>query len=153
MEAYGLTQEEIARRVGKSRPSITNTLRLLGLPDAVKAQLESGELSAGQARAVLAAQGAGAQVRFAREIVSRGLTKSEAERLAAARRGGTARPRATPPPDIHLRALAEELTRGLGTRVRITRGGRGGTIEIEFYSDAELDRLAERLRGACTGRG
>jgi ParB family chromosome partitioning protein len=153
MEGYALTQEEIAQRVGKSRPTVTNTLRLLGLPDAVKAQLESGELSAGQARAVLAVEGVAAQVRFAREIVGRGLTKSEAERLASARRGGAARPRATPAPDVHLRALAEELTRGLGTRVRVTRGGRGGTIEIEFYSDAELDRLANRLREACAGRG
>src|SRR5881409_1223045 len=86
LDAYGLTQEDIAERVGKSRPAITNTLRLLGLPDAVKAQLESGELTAGHARAVLAIEGATEQVSFAREIVTRRLSKSEAERLAAARR-------------------------------------------------------------------
>ena len=86
LDQHGLTQDELAERVGKSRPAITNTLRLLGLPDAVKAQLESGELTAGHARAVLAIEGMAEQVSFAREIVTRRLSKSEAERLAAARR-------------------------------------------------------------------
>src|SRR5213080_3924326 len=86
IDAHGLTQEKIAARVGKSRPAITNTLRLLGLPDAVKAQLESGELTAGHARAVLAIEGVAEQVSFAREIVTRRLTKSEAERLVTRRR-------------------------------------------------------------------
>src|SRR2546427_3084926 len=86
IDAHGLTQEKIAARVGKSRPVITNTLRLLGLPDAVKAQLESGELTAGHARAVLAIEGVAEQVSFAREIVTRRLTKSEAERLVTRRR-------------------------------------------------------------------
>src|SRR5439155_482929 len=86
IDERGLTQDELAERVGKSRPAITNTLRLLGLPDAVKAQLESGELTAGHARAVLAIEGATEQVSFAREIVTRRLSKSEAERLATARR-------------------------------------------------------------------
>src|SRR5438034_1444105 len=86
IDAHGLTQEKIAARVGKSRPAITNTLRLLGLPDAVKAQLESGELTAGHARAVLAIEGVAEQVSFAREIVTRRLTKSEAERLVNRRR-------------------------------------------------------------------
>ncbi len=86
LDQHGLTQDELAERVGKSRPAITNTLRLLGLPDAVKAQLESGELTAGHARAVLAIEGVTEQVSFAREIVTARLTKSEAERLAAARR-------------------------------------------------------------------
>ena len=86
IDERGLTQDELAERVGKSRPAITNTLRLLGLPDAVKAQLESGELTAGHARAALAIDGATEQVSFAREIVTRRLSKSEAERLAAARR-------------------------------------------------------------------
>src|SRR5881409_797058 len=149
LDQHGLTQDELAERVGKSRPAITNTLRLLGLPDAVKAQLESGELTAGHARAVLAIEGVTEQVSFAREIVTRRLTKSETERLAAARRARQGKqPAAGRPTDVHLRGLAEELTRGLGTRVRITRHPRGGSIEIEFYSDAELDRLIDRLRQA-----
>src|SRR5436853_2349994 len=149
LDQHGLTQDELAERVGKSRPAITNTLRLLGLPDAVKAQLESGELTAGHARAVLAIEGVTEQVSFAREIVTRHLTKSETERLAAARRARQGKqPAAGRPTDVHLRGLAEEFTRGLGTRVRITRHPRGGSIEIEFYSDAELDRLIDRLRQA-----
>src|SRR5881396_211733 len=86
MDVYGLTQEEIAQRVGKSRPAITNTLRLLTLPDAVKALLESAELTAGHARAVLSIEGVTELVTFAREIVASRLSKSEAERVAAARR-------------------------------------------------------------------
>jgi ParB family chromosome partitioning protein len=152
IDAYGLTQEEIASRVGKSRPAITNALRLLGLPDAVKAQLESGELSAAHARAVLSVEGTGARVAFAREIVDRELPKSEAERLASARRPRLAKRRGALPADVFLHGLAEELTRGLGTRVRIARRARGGTIEIEFYSDAELDRLVQRLRVAVSPR-
>lgn len=153
IDAHGFTQEEVAERVGKSRPAITNTLRLLALPDAVKAQLESGELSAGHARAVLSVEGAGAQTAFAHEIVQRRLSKSDAEKLATARRPAAAkrRPREMPG-DLHVRALADELTRSLGTRVRIQRRARGGTIEIEFYSDPELDRLTERLRLASAPR-
>ena len=154
IDQYGLTQEDIAARVGKSRPAITNALRLLGLPDAVKAQLESGELSAGHARAVLGIHGATERAEFAREIATQGLSKNEAERLATARRPRPVK-RTAPATgaDIHLRGLADELTRALGTRVRIERKGRGGSIEIEFYSDAELDRLADRLRPTGTFRG
>jgi len=147
MDAYGLTQEEIAQRVGKSRPAITNTLRLLALPDAVKAQLEGGELSAGHARAVLSLEDAQEQVAFAREVVTRKLSKSTTESLAAARSKRPAKRTATSTAsEVHVRALAEELTRDFGTRVRITSRARGGCIEIEYYSEAELDRLVERLR-------
>jgi ParB family chromosome partitioning protein len=151
IDEHGLTQDEIARRVGKSRPAVTNALRLLSLPDAVKAQLESGELSAGHARAVLSVNGAEAQILFAREIVVGKLSKNEAEGRAAARRTRPAR-RTPAAADLHLRAVADELTRGLGTRVRIAQRARGGTIEIEFYSDAELDRLVGRLRSASAAR-
>ncbi len=153
IDQYGLTQDDIAARVGKSRPAVTNTLRLLNLPDAVKALLESGELTAGHARAVLSIEGASEQVRFAREVAAGGLAKREVETLAAARRSRPSkRPRLAPAGDIHLRALAEELTRGFGTRVRIQPRARGGTIEIEFYSDAERDRLVDRLRSAVAPR-
>ena len=140
--------------MGKSRPAITNALRLLTLPDTVKAQLASGDLSAGHARAVLAVRGDAERVAFAREVVTRGLAKSDAERLAAVRaqRSGKRAPGATAA-DLHLRGLQEELTRGLGTRVRITRRGRGGSIEIEFYSEAELDRLIEHLRASAAATG
>lgn len=152
IDAYGLTQEEIALRVGKSRPAITNALRLLGLPDTVKSQLESGELSAGHARAVLAIEGVSERTQFADEVAARRLSKSEAERLATARRTRPAPRRERSSGDTLIHGLAEELTRSLGTRVRIARRGRGGAIEIEFYSDAELDRLIEVLRTASGAR-
>jgi ParB family chromosome partitioning protein len=152
VDDFGLTQDDVARQVGKSRPAVANALRLLGLPEAVKVRLESGELSAGHARAVLAVEGADAQVRFARDIVERKLSKNDAERVASA--GGRGRPpaRKAPPGDLHLRAVAEELTRGLGTRVRISRRARGGVVEIEFYSDGELDRIVVQLRAAAAPR-
>lgn len=147
IEVYGLTQEEIAQQVGKSRPAVANALRLLALPDTVKAQLEGGELSAGHARTVLSVEGDEARVAFAREITAKKLPKSEAERLARTRRPATATGGRGRDRDPHWRALADDLTRGLGTRVRIVRRGRGGTIEIEFYSDAELERLIAHLQG------
>jgi ParB family chromosome partitioning protein len=153
MDEYDLTQEEVAVRVGKSRPAVGNALRLLGLPEEVKAKLQSGELTAGHARAVLSVSGAEAQVALAREIVERGLPKSEAERVASQQRArpGVARPRAASrarsSQDPNWRAVAEDLTRKLGTRVRLTPRARGGTIEIEFYSVPELDRLVHQLTG------
>ena len=152
IDAYGLTQEDVASRVGKSRPAITNALRLLGLPDAVKARLESGELSAAHARAVLAIEGADEQVSFAAELATARVSKAEAERRAQERRTRPRRGGSAGVADVHLRGIAEELTRGLGTRVRVQRRARGGTIEIEFYSDAELNRLVDRLRTATAPR-
>jgi len=151
LDEHGLTQEDLARRVGKSRPAIANALRLLGLPEEVKARLRSGEITAGHARAILSIPGIEGQVELAREIVLEKLPKSAAERVAAERRGRApvARPRASSrgstTSDPNWRAVADDLTRRLGTRVRLNRKARGGTIEIEFYSDAELDRLVHEL--------
>jgi ParB family chromosome partitioning protein len=147
IDEYGLTQEDVATRVGKSRPAITNALRLLGLPDAVKARLESGELSAAHARAVLAVA-VDEQVSFAEELATARVSKAEAERRAQERRSRPKRGGSAGTADVHLRGIAEELTRGLGTRVRLQKRARGGVIEIEFYSDAELNRLVDRLRAA-----
>src|SRR5262249_30991233 len=97
--------------------------------------------------AVLSLEDAQEQVEFAREVVTRKLSKSTTESLAAARSKRPAKRTVTgTASDVHVRAVAEELTRDLGTRVRITSRARGGCIEIEYYSDAELDRLLERLR-------
>jgi len=151
IDAYGLTQEEVATRVGKSRPAITNALRLLGLPDAVKARLESGELSAAHARAVLAVDEE-EQVNFAEELATARVSKAEAEKRAQERRTRPKRGGGAAVADVHLRGIAEELTRGLGTRVRVQRRVRGGVIEIEYYSDAELNRLVDRLRASTAPR-
>jgi ParB family chromosome partitioning protein len=155
IDVHGLTQDEVATQVGRSRPAVANALRLLALPDAVKAQLASGELSAGHARAVLAVPGSDEQEAFAREIVAERLPKSEAERRAAARRGAPPAARGGRPAtriDPNWRALADELTRGLGTRVKLVPRGKGGVLEIEFYSLDELDGLVARLRSAAGSR-
>jgi ParB family chromosome partitioning protein len=101
----------------------------------------------------LAAGEASEQVAFAREITGRRLSKSAAEQLAAARRPSGRRRGASGGDDVHVRALADELTRGLGTRVRITPRERGGVIEIEFYSPPELDRLVTLLGAVVRARG
>ena len=142
IDQHDLTQEALAERVGKSRSTIANSLRLLGLPDAVKAQVATGELSAGHARAVLTIGAPEEQVAFARDISARRVPKAEAERLAVARRKGVALKASGDP---ELRAVVDDLMHALGTKVRITRRARGGQIEIEFYSDEELTRLIDRL--------
>ena len=154
IDVHGLSQDGVARAVGKSRPAVANALRLLALPDVVKAQLEGGELTAGHARAVLSIGGTADQVEFARELVTDRVTKREAERRAQVRRTAVKRPSThrRGSEDPHWRAIAEELTRSLGTRVRVTPRARGGSIEIEFYSEPELARLLERLRGAERAR-
>jgi ParB family chromosome partitioning protein len=154
IDEYGLTQDEVATRVGKSRPSIANALRLLSLPPEVRAQLENGEIAAGHARAVLAIEGTAERVAFGREIADRRLPKAAAERAAAdrAKRTKPTRGRAEAI-DPNLQAVNDVLTRSLGTRVRVKKRGRGGTIEIEFYSDAELERLMARLAPENAGGG
>jgi ParB family chromosome partitioning protein len=151
IDVHGLTQDEVASQVGRSRPAIANALRLLALPEAVKDQLVAGALTAGHARAVLAVGGgAPAQIAFAQEIVARKLPKREAEQLAAARKKRT--PTTAPAADANWRSLADELTRGLGTRVKLVPRGRGGVLQIEFYSLDELDGLVARLRVAAEPR-
>jgi ParB family chromosome partitioning protein len=150
-DEFGLTQEEIARRVGKSRALVANTLRLLQLPQAVRDLLAAGQLSAGHGRALLAVEDAAEQVRLAQEALGRGLSVREMEELVRKRRasGRGARARSTgwvEPPEWA--EAAENLSERLGTRVRI-RGGRGGRgrIEIEFYGPGDLERILSVLGG------
>lgn len=142
IEEFALTQEEVARRVGKSRPAVSNALRLLQLPEETQADIVAGRLSAGHARALLALDSDDARRTLAREVIQRQLTVREAERVATKARSQTALRR---DPDVGL--LESELGRALGTKVRVVpaKGG-SGRIEIEYYSDDDLGRLADRLR-------
>ena len=143
---FRLTQEQIAEAVGKDRASVANYLRLLRLPDEVRAELAAGRLTMGHARALVSLGDAQAQRRAAREIISRGLSVRETEALA--RR--FVQPPAPPKPtrtDVHTRAAEDRLRLVLGTRVRIVRKGKGGRIEVEFTSEDELQRLYETLTG------
>src|SRR5258706_4014415 len=142
-EELRLTQEEVARKVGRDRTTITNTLRLLRLPREVRELLNTGGLDAGHGRALLALENADAQTALAREAARKGLSVPEVERRVALLRA----PRSKTPPtrDANTRAAEERLRAVLGTRVQIARRGRGGQVRIAFATEAELNRLFEVL--------
>jgi ParB family transcriptional regulator, chromosome partitioning protein len=142
-QELGLTQEEIARRVGRERSTVTNTLRLLRLPQAVRDLLAEGRLEAGHGRALLAADRTEDQVTLARETVRRALSVREVERRVAQLRRPAAR--GAPRVDPNTRAAEERLRAALGTRVEITRRRRGGVLKVAFADEAELTRLFELL--------
>jgi ParB family chromosome partitioning protein len=149
-DEFGLTQEQIADAVGKDRSSVANYVRLLKLPDEVRADLVSGALSMGHARALLALPDPAAQRHVAREAISRALSVRDTEALVRKLIApASVKPAAAAPPpqpaDVHTRAAEDRMRFALGTRVRIIRRGTGGKIEIEFTSEAELNRLYEHI--------
>ena len=144
IDEFALTQEEVATRVGKSRPAVANALRLLALPDPVREDLRAGRLTAGHARTLLALSSSSAQLMLSREVVRRGLSVRQLEALVRAR--ADAKPRRSPPPDVHLADVERQLSRSLGTRVRLAVRGGKGRIVIEFFSAKERERLIARLR-------
>ena len=148
-EEFRLTQEDIATRVGKDRASVANYVRLLKLPDEVRAEVASGRLTMGHARALLSLSDEGDQRRTARDVISRSLSVRETESLVKKIVEGTrqAEPLEAAPVDVHTRAAEEKLRLKLGTRVRIVRKGGHGRIEIDFGSEDELIRIFEQLTG------
>jgi ParB family chromosome partitioning protein len=145
-ESFGLSQEEVAGRVGKARPTVANALRLLKLPEEVRELLRGGQLTAGQARPLLGLDTAEAQVDLALRAVRQGLSAREIERLTSGPRPQPERPgRPEPAAEVHAKAAAETLTRRLQTRVEIRRKGKGGLLQLHFHSEEELMRLYELL--------
>lgn len=145
-EDFGLTQEEVAERVGKDRATVANALRLLKLPAAVRAALEDGTLTAGHARALLALPSAADQEKLAKEFVRRGLSVRMAEaRVAALAAGGPKKKRKDRGVDADTRDAELRLQRALGTKIEIVRRRRGGEVRVFFYSEEELIRLFERF--------
>lgn len=144
---FGLTQDQVAAAVGKDRTSVANYLRLLKLPEEVRADVASGALSMGHARALAGLTDAAAQRHAAREVIARSLSVRETESLVKkiASPAPAREPAAARPPDVHTRAAEDRLRFVLGTRVRIVRRGSGGAIEIDFSSEAELNRLYDLL--------
>jgi len=141
---FNLTQEELSDKVGKDRATIANYLRLLKLPDEVKALLYNGSLSLGHAKAILAIEGKSHQVEAARKILKKGLSVRDAESLSKQMPSSS---RQKPIKDPQITALEEKLIRSLGTKVRIVNQGKRGKIEIEYYSFEELERLLDILFG------
>ena len=160
MNEHGLTQEEVAERMGKSRPAIANTLRLLALPDAVQLMLEEGRLSPGHARPLLSLPKGDVQKKLAQKIAAEGLSVRQTEALvkrwlAEAQeledRGGEP---AVDPMKLYRDAAAKELSRSMGRKVSITMGAKKGKLELEFYNDEDLTLLLDQLEGRITsGKG
>jgi ParB family transcriptional regulator, chromosome partitioning protein len=151
-EEFGLTQDQIAQRVGKSRVAVANTMRLLKLPEAIKARLADGLITEGHARALLSINDAAVQQRLLSQIVKNGLSVRQTEELVrrlledhpATKKSqpGAAHPRGS---GADTRALEERMRRALGTKVILSRSKKGGTIMIHFYSEEELDAIYRRI--------
>jgi ParB family transcriptional regulator, chromosome partitioning protein len=144
-EEFSLTHEEIAHEVGKSRESVSNTLRLLKLPETAKQALVSGLISEGHARAILSLPTTLAQTAALEKILKSNLTVRQAEELAREMMGE--RP---PRPDKHappgeIRSLEERLRSYLGTKVSLFHGKKGGRLVIHYYSDEELNTLIDQI--------
>ncbi|HET7712174.1 MAG TPA: ParB/RepB/Spo0J family partition protein [Thermoanaerobaculia bacterium] len=144
-QEFGLTQEEISRRVGKERSTVANFLRLLKLPDSVKKLLAGGQLSMGHARALLAVESAKKQEQLADRVVKRNLSVRQTEMLAAER--SPKGEKKEKQKDVFTRDAEERLTRTLRTKVEIDRKRRGGVIHIRFASEDDLIRIYDDLTG------
>lgn len=150
-DEFGLSQEEIARRVGRSRPSVANSLRLLELSAKVQEAIRDGVITEGHARAIASLDRAADQDALLAVLVARGLSVRQAEELARRlKQRGEDPPaeRASAPVDPDLERIENELRASLGTKVSLARSRRGGRIVIEFYDDDDLSRLYDRLVGS-----
>ncbi len=150
MDSFDLSQEEVAKRVGKDRSTVANSLRLLRLPDQVRQDVIAGRLAMGHARALLALDDADDLLEARNQVVAKHLSVRETEALVKRVKtfsGGGGRLKESKPPahDPHLDHLAGELQRALGTQVKIFPRGKGGRIEISYFSPEDLDRLLEVL--------
>ncbi len=146
---YGLTQEEAARSVGRSRPAVTNSLRLLSLSPAVMELVEKKELSAGHARALIPITDSARQLDAAREVISKSLSVRRTEQLAnrllrqtSAKKGGEKDGLAVD----YAAEISDELSRILGRRVHLNDGRKGGRIELEYYDADDREKLIDALR-------
>ena len=146
IEDHGLTQEEVAQSVGKSRPAVTNAMRLLALPQEVLELLLSGDLTAGHARALLAIEDDVLKVEAARMIVAKGMSVRQTEALAVSL--GKKKESSQKPAGVDYLALAaKQLTASLGRRVRMTEGKNGGKIEIDYFDADDREALMAALAG------
>lgn len=149
VEEFKLTQEQVSQRVGKERSTVANALRLLALPDDVKGMVADGSLSMGHARALLGVPRLPELQNLAKQVADKKLSVRDTERLVQqSRPSGKKDAGKTPPKQSpQVKSLVEELQRRLGTKVRLTERSPGkGTIEVDFFSYDDLDRLLKLLR-------
>ncbi len=145
-DQFGLSHDQIAERVGKSRVAVTNTIRLLKLPDAIRKALKDGEISEGHGRALLSLASDKAQLAVLQTILAHGLNVRQTEELV--RKYGGEKPAAPAPKaekDAGVKEIENRLRLLLGTKVTLNHGKQGGTVVIHYYSDEELESLLRRF--------
>ncbi len=154
MDDYGMTQEDVAQRMGKSRPAIANALRLLNLPDAVRFLLEEGQLSAGHAKAILGAPAGEPQKKLAQKVVAEGLSVRETEALAKrmskpAKETPAEASEQDPKTDfaLYYKDLSQQLSQSFGRKVSFQPGKKKSLLTMEYYDLDDLESLLNRLRG------
>ena len=148
---WGLTQEKVAQRIGKDRATVANTMRLLELPDQVLQSLRKVEITMGHAKAILAVPGAARRSALWKRVISERLSVRQTEQLAktiatATRPKPKKRRRTETSPELY--EFTDRIRRSLGTKVKIVKKGKKGSIQIEFFSEAELERLDDILSGS-----
>jgi len=145
---FNLTQDQAATRVGKSRSAVANFLRLRQLPEQIKASILDDSLTMGHARALLGVENSAQQLAAWRAVVKKELSVRETEDLIRTLKDEKKKPKVARKnsEDRHLMSLADDLSRHFGTKITIKKRGQRGKVEIEFYSNDDLDRLIERLR-------
>jgi ParB family chromosome partitioning protein len=143
LEEFGLTQQEVADQVGKSRPTVANMIRLLDLPEVIQKALVDGQLSEGKARALLSLKSEKDQLNMFQSMIGAKITVREVERAVASK--GTESRKGSVRRDPNIMAQEKLLEERLGTKVRITKKGEKGTILIEYYSNEDFKRMMEEL--------
>lgn len=143
---YGLTQEQVSISVGKSRPYITNSLRLLKLPEEIREMLADGDLTAGHARALINIEDGKVQRQICEKIIKEGLSVRETEKLASTDGKTMKKHTVKKVKNADTQRVEYELKEALGTKININQNGKKGKIEIEYYSNDELERLIELLK-------
>jgi len=143
-----LTQDQASARVGKSRSAVANLLRLRQLPEQIKANITDGSLSMGHARAILGVEASPQQLAAWRAVIAKGLSVRQTEALIRRLKSAEKKPKVSRnrTEEIYLSGLAEDLSRHFGTKIVIRKDGKKGKVEIEFYSNDDLDRLLRRLK-------
>jgi ParB family chromosome partitioning protein len=151
MDDFGLTQEQVAEKVGKSRVTVANSVRLLRLPDEIKQALADGQISEGHARALLALNKRADQFQVLEAIVKKGLSVRQTEEMVRRMTAETQPRRGDEPPSPETEALENEFRNALGTKVRLFRSKKGGKLVIQFYSEEELEGIYRIIVGLDRG--
>lgn len=146
IDTYGLTQEQVSKSVGKSRPYIANCLRLLKLPEQVMKYVSTGEFSAGHAKVLAGLNDENKQIALAEDSIKKSWSVRELEKAVHDEKPAARKARKTKEKNANVKRVEEELKEVLGTKVNLNQKGSKGKIEIEFYSKDELERLIEILK-------